>query len=118
MKKFVLGMLLTAIVIPSMPAMAQQDRSWSEDQRDEDSRANQNQRRHHANGHDDDRRDQPEMIAAIIAATGTADVTWGTKSAPLGGITTATTITGLNRVTAITRPTVTTATVAIIRTVA
>jgi Ni/Co efflux regulator RcnB len=57
MKKFVLGMLLTAIVIPSMPAMAQQDRSWSEDQRDEDSRANQNQRRHHANGHDDDRRD-------------------------------------------------------------
>jgi hypothetical protein len=56
MKKFILGILLTAIAIPSAPAIAQQGRDWSESQRDQDNRANQNQNRREASGHDGDNR--------------------------------------------------------------
>ena len=58
MKKFILGILLTAIAIPSAPAIAEQGRDWSESQRDQDNRANQKQHRREANGHDDDNRDR------------------------------------------------------------
>ncbi len=56
MKKFILGILLTAIAIPFAPALAQEGRSWSDSQRDEDSRANQNPQRRNAGNDDGDRR--------------------------------------------------------------
>ena len=45
MKKMVLGLLIAALAVPAAPAMAQPDRSWSDHQRDEDSRANEYQNR-------------------------------------------------------------------------
>jgi Ni/Co efflux regulator RcnB len=57
MKKFVLGLLFAAITIPATPVMAQQDRSWSDNQRNEDRRGNEHQSRP-ANSHDDDRHHQ------------------------------------------------------------
>jgi Ni/Co efflux regulator RcnB len=56
MKKFILSLLLAAVAVPSAPTMAQNGRSWSDNQRDEDRRGNENHGRHRANGHDDDRR--------------------------------------------------------------
>ena len=58
MKKFVLGLLLAAVAIPSAPAIAQPDRSWSDNQRDEDRRGNENQRSYHSNDQGRDRGDE------------------------------------------------------------
>ncbi len=58
MKKIVLGLLLAAVAIPSVPATAQQDQSWSERQRDEDRRSNEDQRRDRSNDQRHDRREQ------------------------------------------------------------
>jgi hypothetical protein len=38
MKRFALGLLLAAVALPSSPAMAQQDRSWSDSQRGNEGR--------------------------------------------------------------------------------
>jgi Ni/Co efflux regulator RcnB len=57
MKKLVLGLLIAAMAVPAAPALAQRDRSWSDQQREEDARANQYQNRDRWNGDDGDRRD-------------------------------------------------------------
>ncbi len=58
MKKLFLGLLLAAVAIPSTPVIAQPDRSWSDNQRDEDRRGNENQRRSHSNDQGRDRGDE------------------------------------------------------------
>jgi hypothetical protein len=58
MKKLVLGLLLATVGVCATPAVAQQGRSWSDGQRDEDGRANQNQHRRHSDSHEGDRRDE------------------------------------------------------------
>jgi Ni/Co efflux regulator RcnB len=45
MKKMVLGLLIAAMAVPAAPAVAQRDRGWSDRQREEDSRANRDDRR-------------------------------------------------------------------------
>lgn len=54
MKKLFLGLLLAAVAIPSVPVIAKQDRSWSDNQRDEDRRGNEDKRRYHSSDHDRD----------------------------------------------------------------
>jgi Glycine zipper 2TM domain len=56
MKKFILGILLTAVAIPTAPVMARHDRGWSENQGNENNRGRG--KRHRENGHADDRNDQ------------------------------------------------------------
>ena len=58
MKKLVLGLLIAAAAVPAVPAMAQPDRNWSDQQREEDDRANQYQNRDQWNGDYRDRRDE------------------------------------------------------------
>lgn len=52
MKKLILGALLASLIVPASPVMAKSDRSWSDQQRDEDTRAN---KRHAQRDHDWDR---------------------------------------------------------------
>jgi Glycine zipper 2TM domain len=53
MKKLLLGALLAGFALPASVAIAQPDRSWSDRQHDDDSRANQRQDHHSRNARDD-----------------------------------------------------------------
>ena len=50
MKKLILGLLMATISISAVPAMAQPFGNWSDGQREEDARANQDQNRGRWNG--------------------------------------------------------------------
>ena len=58
MNKVVFGLLLAAAAVPSLPAMAQSDRNWAEQQREEDARANRDGNHGRWNGDDGYRRDE------------------------------------------------------------
>ncbi len=45
MNKLILGLLTVAVAFPAAPVMAQRDRGWSDQQREQDGRANQNRSR-------------------------------------------------------------------------
>jgi Ni/Co efflux regulator RcnB len=52
MKKMILGLLITAMALPTAPAMAQGDGNWANRQRQEDSRANHGRNRDHMDERD------------------------------------------------------------------
>ena len=60
MKKFVFGLLLAAVAVPAVPAMAQSGRSWADEQREEDARANHGQDRGRWNDDEGYRRDDEQ----------------------------------------------------------
>jgi len=63
MKKLIYSLLIAAVAVPAVPVMAQPDRSWSVQQREQDARANRDQNGGRWNGDRryeqarDDRRD-------------------------------------------------------------
>lgn len=62
MKKFVFGLLLAAVAVPAVPAMAQSGRSWADEQREEDARANHGQDRGRWNDSEGYRNDDRYML--------------------------------------------------------
>lgn len=58
MKKLILGLLIAAVAVPAVPVSAQPYGSWSDQQREEDARANRDQNGDQWNGRDGDRWDE------------------------------------------------------------
>lgn len=58
MKKLILGLLIAAVAVPALPVSAQPYGSWSDQQREEDARANRDQNGGQWNGRDGDRWDE------------------------------------------------------------